>query len=248
MRIYLAGGQPTWRQELEGHHLLVSYAEPRQLRIVDETWAGPLPLVDSGAFSIWKNTASRRDGLDPAAYADWLGQRRGRFEAAIHFDVIGGTAEQNLANLDTMEAAGLKDVTMPVYHEGDDPELLTEYIRRGYGWVGLGGVASRGRPELVDWLLTIFDRHPAVEGLRYHGLAMTQERIIQFCASAFYSVDSSSWLNPCRYGIKGSAHMFAGRTPAFMRSIGIGALYDMPQRGGPPTKDGQLRMFPGGAA
>lgn len=245
MLIYLAGGQPTWRQELEGKHLLVAYSEPRQLRIVDEAWTGPLPLVDSGAFSIWKGTAGRREGLDVASYSAWLNERQGLFEAAIAFDVIGGSIEENLGNLDVMEAAGLKGLVIPVFHEGDDFALLDAYIARGYGYIGLGGTASRGRHELVDWLIKVLDRNPPSDALRYHGLAMTQQRIIEFLSDALYSVDSSSWLNPCRYGIKGSAHMFKDRSPAFMRQIGIGALLDMPQRGGPPSKDGQLRLFKG---
>lgn len=242
MIIYFAGGEPSWRNELEGHHLLVSYAEPRQLKIIDQQWTGPKPIVDSGAFSIWKKTSSRKTNLDVNSYCEWVLSRKNLIQAAIHFDVIQGSAQQNLDNLDIMESYGLKDICMPVFHEGDDYQLLSEYILRGYEYIGLGGTKSRGRKELIDWLLYILENYKKP---KYHGLAMTQQSIIKYCSGVdgLYSVDSSSWLNPQRFGIKGSAHMFSGRSGSFMRKIGIGALLDIEHYGGPPTKDGQLKLF-----
>lgn len=68
MRVYLSGPQGSWRSEMEGHHLLVSYAEARQIKLLDAGWDVPGWLVDSGAFTSW--TKGRPIDLD--AYIAFL--------------------------------------------------------------------------------------------------------------------------------------------------------------------------------
>lgn len=235
MKIYFAGVQTGWEAELEGQHVLVAFDQKRQLKVID-AWDNPV-LLDSGAFATWRSGKEQ----DLEAYIAFIHEKKHRLDGYIAMDVIQGSAEANLANLDTMEAAGLRPI--PVFHEGDDWQLLAEYLRRGYSYVGLGGTVSRGKQELVDWLLQVFDKFPPGPTLKYHGLAMTQERIITYLSDQFHSVDSSSWLNLCRFGPEANLYMLKKRSGKFLRRMGVEAFLDMPQMGGPPTKDGQLRLF-----
>lgn len=262
MKVYLAGVEPKWK-ELAGHHVLVSYAEARQLGVIDGPWEPAGILLDSGAFTVWKKGAV----VDLDAYCEYIHKRSFALDGYFALDVIQGTAEENLANLDAMEAAGCAKwgKLIPVFHEGDDPELLNEYIRRGYNLIGLGGTVSRGKPELADWLLPIFEKHP---GQKFHGLAMTQRRLIKHFP--FYSVDSSSWMNLQRFGLDGCAYMFRGlgeeaankigalalqdfaqrdterMTPAVAREIGALLIEDIPRcpAEAPAAINGQARLFP----
>lgn len=248
MRIYLAGGQLGWREQLEGHHLLVSYAEPQQLRLLTAGWDVPGYYLDSGAFTVWRQGRA----IDLAAYVEFIKRHEHLLAGYIALDVIPGepgrmpteeeakiATDKTMANLDLMRVAGLKPI--PVYHEGEPIEVLDEYVRQGHDLIALGGTASRGRPEMVDWLLPLFERFPEQ---KFHGLAMTQARIIRHLP--FYSVDSTSWLNFARYGVESNTYLLKGRSQGFNRALGIAALEDIARcpEGTPATRDGQLRMFP----
>ena len=248
MRIYLAGGQPSWREILERHHLLVSYAEPQQLKIITAGWDLPGLLLDSGAFTAW----TKGRPIDLKQYVEFIKRQEHLLTGYIALDVIPGVpgrlptedeakeaTERTLANLDLMRLAGLKPI--PVFHEGEPLWVLDHYVSQGHDLIALGATASRGRPELVEWLLPLFERHP---DQKFHGLAMTQKRIIEFFP--FYSVDSSSWLNFARYGVDANTYLLKGRSPDCLRRVGIAAIEDIARcpADAPATIDGQLRMFP----
>lgn len=251
MRIYLAGGQLSWRDELEGHNLLVSFAESRQLKLLTAGWSVPSFYLDSGAFTAW----TKGRPIELKEYVEFIKRHEHLIDRYFALDVIPGepgrlptadeakaATDRTMVNLSLMMAVGLKPI--PVYHEGDDAEVLAEYVRQCHEVIALGGTASRARPELVDWLLPIFERYP---GQKFHGLAMTQARIIMHLP--FYSVDSTSWLNFARFGVDANRYLLKGRTQAFNRALGIAALEDIAKcpPDAPPTKDGQLRMFGEGA-
>lgn len=250
MKIYLAGGQTSWREQLEHHHLLVSYAEKRQLQILDTDWQTEGLLLDSGAFTVWRQGRE----VDLAAYIEFIKRHRHHLDGYFALDVIPGepgraptadeakaATEQSFTNLSTMQEAGLSPI--PVYHEGETMGVLDTLVAQGHELIGLGGTASRGRPELVDWLLPIFERHPQQ---RFHGLAMTQKRIIEHLP--FYSVDSTSWLNLARYGVEANLYLLKGRSGGFNRATGIAALEDLVRcpAGAKPSKEGQLALLPWG--
>lgn len=238
MRVYLSGPQGSWRPEMEGHHLLVSYAEPRQIKLLDAGWDVPGWLVDSGAFTAW--TKGRPIDLD--AYIAFLVGLEARaatgalvLDGYLALDVIPGepgrlpaedearwATGQSLANLAKMRAAGLNPI--PIFHEGEPLDLLAAYVTEGHDVIALGATASRGKPELVDWLQPIFDRYP---GQRFHGLAMTQRRVIE--GFPFDSVDSTTWLNFCRFGLKANKHLLEGHDSAFYRRLGIQAIENIPR-------------------
>lgn len=253
MQIYLAGPQSDWKPELEGHRLLVSFAEPRQCRLIDAGWDVAGWLLDSGAFTAW----TKGKPVDLDAYARFVDATAARLDGAIALDVIPGApgrlptvaeaaaaTEQTIANLDWMEAR-FGRIVWPVFHEGEPMAVLDEYVRRGYQRIALGATASRGKKELADWLIPIFDRWP---NHGFHGLAMTQARTIQ--NMPFESVDSSSWLNFQRYGVEANTYLLKGKSRSFYRALGIASLLDnerCPLRV-QATTDGQLRLFPGETA
>ena len=238
MRVYLSGPQGSWRPEMEGHHLLVSFAEARQIKLLAAGWDVPGWLVDSGAFTAW--TKGRPIDLD--AYIAFLVDLEAQAAAGalvldgyLALDVIPGepgrlptedearwATGKSLENLAKMRAAGLSPI--PIFHEGEPMDLLDAYVAEGHNVIALGATASRGKPELVDWLQPIFDRYP---GQRFHGLAMTQRRVIE--GFPFDSVDSTTWLNFCRFGLKANKHLLEGHDSAFYRRLGIQAIENIPR-------------------
>lgn len=282
MKVYLSGPQRGWRAELEGQHLLVSYAEPRQLSLLAAGWDVPGWLVDCGAFTTWRQ--GRPVDLDRyIAFCLDLERRAaaGEFvlDGYLALDCIPGephrmptpeecdaAVETTRANLAAMRAAGLRPV--PIYHEGEPIDVLDAYVAEGHELIALGATASRGKACLINWLLPIFERHPAQ---RFHGLAMTQARLMS--SLPFASVDSTTWLTPCKYGLAGNKYLIRGRSLGFwqrlgydfapqcldtaaadlaargkgvLRQVGIGALLDSWKcpPGSPASRDGHLLIAP----
>lgn len=229
MRIYLAGGQASWRSELEGRNLLVSFAEPKQLKLLSVDWYIPSLYLDSGAFTAW----TRGKQINLSEYCEYILTKIDRIERYFALDVIPGVpgmqptqaeiiaaAEQSIMNFICMRNQGLRPI--PVYHQGEPLEVLDEYVGMGCDLIGLGGTYSRGRPSLVEWLKPIFARHP---NQNFHGLAMTQARIIG--SFPFFSVDSTSWLNFARFGVEANKYLLKDRSASCLRKIGIAAIEDI---------------------
>lgn len=243
MKVYLSGPQESWRAQLEGHHLLVSYAERRQLKLLGLGWDVPGWLVDSGAFTQW----TREKPVDLTEYIAFCLELEHRAAAGefkldgyLALDVIPGapgrmpTPEEaaaataaSLENLAAMRAAGLSPI--PIYHEGEPMSVLDAYVAEGHPMIALGATASRGKPELSDWLRPIFERHPEQA---FHGLAMTQKRVLK--DFPFASVDSTTWLNFVRFGMAGAKHLLEGHDRDFYRELGIWCLENF-QRCTPET-------------
>jgi hypothetical protein len=248
VKIYLAGICAAYRPQVEGRHLLVSFHEPSQRRLITKGWNAAGWMLDSGAFSAWRLGST----IDLEEYMRFIDANEEHLDGYVALDVIPGApgrmptmaeaeeaTQKTKQNLDKMLQAGLSPI--PVYHEGESIEVLDDYVSMGFPLIALGGTASRGKKQLMDWLLPIFQRHP---DQRFHGLAMTQERIIRNLP--FHSVDSTSWLNFAKYGLDANLYLLKGRTVDFYRSLGIQCLMDMPQcpdDAAPAHDGGQLPMF-----
>lgn len=247
MKIYLAGVCKAYRQEVKGNHLLVSFAEQSQINLISQNWDCAGWLLDSGAFSMWR----RQKAVSLDKYMSFIDKTNQMLDGYFALDVIPGSpgkmptkdeakmaSDESLRNLQIMELNGFRPI--PVYHEGEPIELLDHLVSRKYPLIALGATASRGRPEIVDWLLPIFQRH---KHQAFHGLAMTQRRIIEWLP--FESVDSTTWLNFAKYGLRGNEHLLRDKTPEFYRRLGIECLLDLSRcrRDQPPAHNGQLPMF-----
>jgi len=247
VKIYLAGVCEAYRPEVEGHHLLVSFHEPHQTKLIAKGWDVAGWMLDSGAFSAWRLGSS----INLDDYMSFIDKNATNIERCVALDVIPGkpgrmptedeakqATDQTLKNLDKMLSSGFRPI--PVYHQGEPVWVLDEFVKAGHDVIALGATASRGRPELVDWLIPIFHRHPHQ---RFHGLAMTQRRIIEWLP--FDSVDSTTWLNFAKYGLKGNEYMLKNKSAAFYRRIGVMTMLDLPTcpLDAPPAHNGLLPMF-----
>lgn len=202
MKLYLACVEKSYLPQLSKDSLiLVSFAETRQIQI--------LPLVkdrdvviDSGAFTVWNQKRKGKKNIkeiDIEEYCAFL-HANPHLTGAVSLDVIQGTAEEQLNNLNFMKAAMVPVPVWPVFHEGDDFELLREYIRSGYRKIAIAGTVNRGKPELMNWMWKVLEFAQPSESLQYHGLAMTQIQISKDFAGYLDSVDSSTWLAFARHG------------------------------------------------
>jgi hypothetical protein len=247
MRIYLAGVCEAYRNEVEGRDLLVSFHEPHQSSLISKGWDVASWMLDSGAFSAWRLGTE----IDLDKYMSFIDKNETRLDRYVALDVIPGqpgrmptqdeaktATERTMSNLSRMLDRGFRP--MPVYHQGEPVAILEDYVRRGFDVIGLGATASRGRPELVDWLIPLFHRFP---NQRFHGLAMTQRRVLEWLP--FDSVDSTSWLNFAKYGLKGNEYLLKNKSAAFYRRLGVETILDIPRCpwDASPAVEGQLPMF-----
>lgn len=181
-------------------------------------------LLDSGAFAVWNSGAPP---IDLDAYCAFVETVKDKVDGYIALDVIPGapgrqpTADEvgmaldhSLRNLSEMRSRGLEP--MPVFHEGDPDWVLAEFVRSGAPVICLAGTVSRGKPELLPWLRRIFATYPEQ---RFHGLAMTQRDILCADDLPFWSVDSTTWLNPVTIGIRETAWYFADLDTGFRRIV-----------------------------
>lgn len=83
---------------------------------------------------------------------------------------------------------------------------------------------------MLDWLWAVLDRFPPSPELRYHGLALTQERILFEMAEQFETVDSTSWLAFQQFGLESNLYLLKGRTPSFYRRLGAMVFEDISQQ------------------
>lgn len=247
MKIYLAGVCAAYRAEVEGKHLLVSFHEPHQAALIAKGWNVAGWMLDSGAFSAWR--LGTEINLDD--YMSFIDKNETNLERYVALDVIPGkpgrmptvdeaktATDQTLHNLDKMMTRGFRPI--PVYHQGEPVWVLEEFVRMGFEVIGLGATASRGRPEIVDWLIPLFHRFP---NQKFHGLAMTQRRVLEWLP--FDSVDSTTWLNFAKYGLKGNEYLLRNKSPGFYRRLGVEAILDIPRCpwDAAPAIEGQLPMF-----
>lgn len=195
--------------------------------------AGRDVVLDSGAFTVWKSNGKKKIGIEQ--YGAFLRAWGHCLTACFALDVIGGTADQQLENLQRLHATGITVPVWPVFHEGDDWQLLAEYVRLGYKKVAIAGTVSRGRPSLLRWVWAVLERHPEIQ---YHGLGMTQEQMLITMKEVIDSVDSTTWI-AARYGLPGIEHLLKRRSSHFysafsrilspeqLRTVGRFMLEDM---------------------
>ena len=184
---------------LAGKGVLVSYALIEDGRITTADLrafcaAGCDLIFDNGEFSRWK---SGRPTNGPAYY-DWLRGLDGegvRWLWAAALDVIGD-AEGTRANWREAqrEHADLLPRLVPVFHEGDPWDLLTEYEpeRR---LVALGRTEGRASKRATfTWYDEAFNRHPE---MRPHALGNASPETLE--VYPFASFDATSWERNAAY-------------------------------------------------
>lgn len=172
---------------------LWSYAYARKTNIgqaVDK-WGVPQVrfFADSGAHSA--RTLGIHIGVDD--YAAWLHKWHGHFTIYANLDVIFGP-EATYRNQKALEAHGLEPT--PVFHTGEPWSALERYLEEGYTYIALGKLLGNSWKNLEPWLAKAF--RIAGDQAVFHGFGLTAWPAIK--RFPFYSVDSSSWTSPYRFG------------------------------------------------
>jgi len=174
-------------------NLLWSYAYARNTKLDATIASWPVERVrffaDSGAHS------ARTLGihLDVESYGTWLHQWHKHFTVYANLDVIyGPTATWN--NQRALEDMGLSP--MPVFHTGEPWSALERYLDGGYTYIALGKLLGNPWKSLRPWLAQAFRM---AEGKAvFHGFGLTTWAALR--EFPFYSVDSTSWTSPYRWG------------------------------------------------
>jgi hypothetical protein len=143
-------------------------------------------VLDSGAFTAWKG-GSPIDLDDYCRFIEGLAFPPWRYFA---LDVIGDPVA-SMRNYETMRARGFNP--MPVFTRGEDPAILDTYYETS-DVVGIGGLANtEGNRAFVNGIM------PHVAGRRVHTLGFAHREYLR--AYRPYMADSSTWVNPLRFGL-----------------------------------------------
>jgi len=152
-------------------------------------------FLDSGAFSAW----SQGSYIDIQEYINFIKEHQDVISVYANLDVIRDP-EATWKNQRIMEKAGLNP--LPVFHYGEDIKWLKRYLNRGHKGIAIGGMVTKERSHLYDFLDGIFLNHICdSEGfptVRVHGFGLTSLRLM--FRYPWYSVDSTSWVVTGRMG------------------------------------------------
>lgn len=194
----------------EVKNLLFSYAfikKPSSLIRLLGDFKPKRIIVDSGAFSVWTKGGT----VNLEEYAAFCEEFRRLLPTDIeltivNLDVLPGkwgyipskqdiadSAEKGWENMLYLESRGFK--VIHVFHQHEDFAIL-DRLRAHSDYIGISPANDVSMREKLDWLNKVF---LTLKGnTKTHGFAVTSHK--QLLGYPFYSVDSSSWVTPARYG------------------------------------------------
>jgi hypothetical protein len=169
-------------------------------------------LLDSGAYSAWKNGLTIKVD-DYAAYV--LSMPRGMFSAVVNLDVIPGepghvpsqtdidrSAEIGWENYAALKRAlGDRYTVLHVYHQGEHLKWLRKLMDES-PYFGVSPDNSKRTNEKMAWLDTLMPTLTDARGTplrKFHGFGVTAMQIID--RYPWYSIDSTSWRQWAMYGM-----------------------------------------------
>ena len=178
-------------------------------------------ILDSGAFSVWSNGGT----VDIDKYAAFAIELRDRLPEwvdyrVVNLDVLPGkfgerptdeqreeSARQGWENMIYLESKGLK--VIHVFHQHEDFSWLRKMMEHS-DYIGISPANDLSQAEKNRWL----DKCFAItrDKIKTHGFAVTSAA--QLYKYPFFSVDSSSWTAPARFG----------RIPIFREDLTIGSF------------------------
>lgn len=152
-------------------------------------------FLDSGAFSAW----SQGQDVDIQEYITFIKENEDCLDIYAVLDVIGNP-QATWKNQMIMEDAGLHP--LPVFHYGEADSWLERILKRGYDYIGLGGMVPITTNSLIYWLDHLFSQYLTDEkGLpkvKVHGFGLTSLPLM--LRYPWFSVDSTSWVITGRLG------------------------------------------------
>ena len=152
-------------------------------------------FLDSGAFTAQQTGKT----IKVSEYGGFLEWNKNKIYCAANFDF--GTLEQQAENQIELEKYY---PVFPVFHHaeyvGKTYRYLLEEFCQKYDLIALGGMNNvrLSKNELqsyLDWCFSIIMKYPKV---RVHGFGQTNPELLK--RYPFFSVDSTSWLTPARFG------------------------------------------------
>jgi len=200
-------------KENKAKNLLFSYAfikRPEkliELIVGDGTRLPERIILDSGAFSVW----SKGDTVSLDDYAEFCVRFKELLPPGIELNVvnldvlpgkwgfvptaeqIAESAEKGWQNMLHLESLGLK--VIHVFHQHEDFAIL-ERLAKHSDYIGISPANDVSIQQKLDWLNKVFLY--LKDGTKTHGFAVTSHK--QLLGYPFYSVDSSSWVTPARFG------------------------------------------------
>lgn len=197
-------------QESKAQNLLFSYAfikNPAKLLNLLGEYRPKRIILDSGAFSVWSNGGQ----ISLTDYGTFASQFRDILPKdielnVVNLDVLPGqwgyvptkeeistSAEQGWSNMEYLESKGLK--VIHIFHQHEDFAIL-ERLTQHSDYIGISPANDVSMEEKLEWLNKVFFKIKST--VKTHGFAVTSEK--QLYGYPFYSVDSSSWVVPARYG------------------------------------------------
>lgn len=201
--IFAIGDAPTAGRYLVRQWGLISYAYwgTSWLRGIDKVLPQLTGLVlDSGAFTIWQRELRGQappGGLNVETYARWLVEVAPSHNWALSLDVIGN-GRASMAQYQQLRAlVGNKSNLVPVWHEGDDLDLLDSYVASA-PLVALGRTdGRRNKRKSFEFYDEAFNRFP--EG-KFHALGNSDPETLE--PYPFESFDSTGWQRNAIYSEK----------------------------------------------
>ena len=159
----------------------------------------PEILLDSGAYSAF----TKGSCVDLADYMRYIGKNVEYISRYIALDVINDPFA-TMENYKVMRRAGFSPI--PVYHYGDDLNILIEYVQSGETAVALGNTARiRDKKAVAKWCESIRKELP--NDVALHLLGSSSNRIIE--CGAVDSCDSSAWY---MCAVNGGPKLIPGKT------------------------------------
>lgn len=214
MRVFFASSPSRKHINLLGEcgveNLLISYhfiKSPERLISLLENWKPKNLIIDSGAFSVWSNGGS----IDIHSYTKFCRDVKNLLPKEIslyvvNLDVLPGklgerptpqeveeSASRGWDNMLFLEKEGLK--VIHVFHQHEDFRWLEKLMLHS-DYIGLSPANDVSMPEKENFLKKCFSI--TQDKVKCHGFAVTSHT--QLYTFPFYSVDSSSWVSPARYG------------------------------------------------
>lgn len=194
----------------QAKNLLFSYAfikNPKRLITLLGDFQPQRIILDSGAFSVW----SKGQTVSLEEYSNFCESFRDMLPKDIELNIvnldvlpgkwgyvpskqdIADSAEKGWENMLYLESKGFK--VIHVFHQHEDFSILDK-LRAHSDYIGISPANDVSMREKLDWLNKVF--LILKDKTRTHGFAVTSHK--QLLGYPFYSVDSSSWVVPARYG------------------------------------------------
>lgn len=197
MILYFAGSKHTkeFLTALNKQPLLYSYYEIQKDDFADilKKVSFNKLFLDSGAYSALTQNAA----IDIDKYVEFIKKNKERLTCYANLDVIGDP-EATQRNQEYLEQQGLKP--LPTFHFNSDIKYLKGLLEK-YDYIALGGLVPyvTKRKILERWLDYCFSYIlPHIPKVKVHGFGLSS--LWAWKKYPFYSADSTSWLQPGRYG------------------------------------------------